>query len=84
MELTGTAGRSLGRRIGAVREGKRAACNDNRLPELARAEGGNEALALARGASAALGAPSNRDIPGRAARRSAVEIYGYKPDHGFE
>lgn len=45
---------------------------------------GGAAPALARGSSAALGAPSNRDKPGRAARRSAVEIYGYEPDHGLE
>lgn len=39
MELTGTAGRALGRRIGAVRDrNDRAASNDNRPVELARAE----------------------------------------------
>lgn len=53
MELTGTAGRALGRRIGAVRDRRdRAASNDNRPVELARAEGGNIATALAERAGA--------------------------------
>lgn len=41
MELTGTAGRALGRRIGAVREKERAAVNDNFEPP-ARNERGHK------------------------------------------
>ncbi len=64
MDLTGTAGRALGRRIGAVREKERAAANDNRQPpEVARVEGGEQAPALARGnhGSVALGRETQRD-----------------------
>lgn len=47
MGLDGIAGRALGRRIGVLRgERKMAADNDNRQPELARAEGGADTPAL--------------------------------------
>lgn len=74
MELTGTAGRSLGRRIGAVREGKdRAAANDNRSPiELAR--GGvalGKGLGCDRGAATHVASPRATHQGGITPKREA-------------